>query len=97
MFQQIGLLTNEQENIAAQNDALQNELDMYKSVQVPLESKPRTNITRIGRAPLVNLAASMNSAGQRTRSLTGKAAYVPAKPVLEVINDGDMTTDELRF
>lgn len=70
---------------------------MYKSVQVPLESKPRTNITRIGRAPLVNLAASMNSAVQRTRSVNGKSAYVLAKPVLEVIHDGDMTTDELRF
>ncbi|KAF9484441.1 hypothetical protein BDN70DRAFT_872455 [Pholiota conissans] len=90
----IGLLTKEQEDIAYINDALQNELDMYKSVQVPLDSKPRTNITRIGRAPLVNLAASMNASTQPVgNSVYGKGSY--AKPALEVIKDGDMTTDEL--
>lgn len=78
------------------NDALQNEIDMYKSVQVPLDSKPRTNITRIGRAPLVNLAASMNATIQPTsHSVYGKSSHMSGKPVLEVIKDGDMTTDEL--
>lgn len=78
------------------NGALQKELDMYKSVQVPLDGKPRTNITRIGRAPLVNLAASMNASVQpASHSIYGKSTYVSGKPVLEVIKDGDMTTDEL--
>jgi hypothetical protein len=80
------------------NDALQNEIDMYKSVQVPLDSKPRTNITRIGRAPLVNLAASMNASIQpASHPVYGKGSYMSGKPVLEVIKDGDMTTDELLF
>ncbi|KAF8197930.1 hypothetical protein BJ912DRAFT_874859 [Pholiota molesta] len=94
----IGLLTKEQEDAAAVNDALQNEIDMYKSVQVPLDSKPRTNITRIGRAPLVNLAASMNASIQpASHPVYGKGSYMSGKPVLEVIKDGDMTTDELLF
>ncbi|KAF8972978.1 hypothetical protein BDZ97DRAFT_1912579 [Flammula alnicola] len=88
----IVLLTREQENVAAQNDELQHELDMYTSVRVPLDSKPRTNITRIGRAPLVNLAHSLNSGAQSTHAGNGKASFLPIKPVIEV-NDTDMTID----
>lgn len=97
MHQQIGLLVNEQENAAAQREALEHELDMYKSVQVPLESKPRTHITRVGRAPLVSLAASMNASVQRPRSVGAGGVGKGAAPVLEVIHDGDMTTDELGY
>jgi hypothetical protein len=43
------MLTHEQENIAAHNNDLENELEMYKSVRVPMDDKRRTNITRVGR------------------------------------------------
>ncbi|KIK03514.1 hypothetical protein K443DRAFT_131343 [Laccaria amethystina LaAM-08-1] len=51
----IAMLTRDQDALAAQNENLQNELDMYKSVTVPFADKPRTNLTRIARVPLVNL------------------------------------------
>jgi hypothetical protein len=43
------MLTHEQENIAAHNNDLERELEMYKSVRVPMDDKRRTNITRVGR------------------------------------------------
>lgn len=94
--QKIAMLSREQENVVAQNDDLQNELDMYKSIQVPLEKKTRTNITRVGRPPLVNLGNSLNSSLPVTHvSNASKNLSVSKEPLLEVINDGDMTTDEL--
>jgi hypothetical protein len=43
------MLTHEQDNIAAHNNDLEHELEMYKSVRVPMDDKRRTNITRVGR------------------------------------------------
>ncbi|KAJ7783052.1 hypothetical protein B0H16DRAFT_1658450 [Mycena metata] len=43
------------ETAAAHNVELLRELEMYKSASVPLESKPRTLVTRISRPPLSNL------------------------------------------
>ena len=43
------MLTHEQENIAAHNNDLERELEMYKSVRVSMDDKRRTNITRVGR------------------------------------------------
>lgn len=78
---------------------------MYKSVQVPHESKPRAHITRVARAPLVNLASSLNvdaggsqSSVAGTDSTSSRARSQNAssfKPVYEAVNEGDMTTDEL--
>lgn len=36
------------------NEDLRQELDMYRSVSIPIEDKPRTTMTRVGRAPLAN-------------------------------------------
>ncbi|KAF5321439.1 hypothetical protein D9619_001427 [Psilocybe cf. subviscida] len=98
----IATLDREQENVALENDRLQNELYMYKSVQVPLDSKPRAHITRVARAPLVNLASSLNvNAGSQqasvasSKSRSQKSATSSFKAVYEAVNEGDMTTDEL--
>ena len=66
---------------------------MYKSVRVPLESKPKTNLTRIGRPPLVNFAQSLNSSTHARPSKVNPPFFVNEKP-LDIINDSDMTTDE---
>lgn len=86
------MLCQEQENVAAQNDDLQHELDMYKSVAVPLEKKPRTNLTRILRPPLVSLGNSLNFNSQKASSGVAKYQETIVEP-----NKGDMTTDELVF
>jgi len=47
--QQVAILTHEQENMVAHNNDLEHELEMYKSVRVPIDDKRRTNITRVDR------------------------------------------------
>ncbi|KAH9485315.1 hypothetical protein JR316_0002223 [Psilocybe cubensis] len=92
----IAMLIREQENVVAQNDELQNEIDMYKSVQVPPEKKTRTNITRVARPPLVNLGNSLNSSLPITHISSGSKHLFMSReqPLLEA-KEGDMTTDEL--
>ncbi|KAF9461301.1 hypothetical protein BDZ94DRAFT_1168036 [Collybia nuda] len=90
-------LTQEQETVAAENEDLQQELGMYKSVVVPPEVKPRTTITRVARPPLVSLARSVNTEG----ATSGPNDTVSAEKMrhireLETI-PGDMTLDEIIY
>lgn len=50
--QRLLVATKRKEAVEAGNQELRHELDMYKSVTLPAESKQRVTITRIGRAPL---------------------------------------------
>ena len=82
------MLTREKEALATANEDLEHELDMYKSVAVPVGHKPRTNMTRVGRTPLLNLLnlSEQDSRGRgRTFSPTDELEPIP----------GDMTVDEL--
>ncbi|KAF6762958.1 hypothetical protein DFP72DRAFT_874242 [Ephemerocybe angulata] len=58
--QQIAELNLEKERAEAQGSHLQQELEMYTSVMVPVGSKPRTNLTRVTRVPLSNVSESLN-------------------------------------
>ncbi|KAI9060302.1 hypothetical protein FKP32DRAFT_1656684 [Trametes sanguinea] len=49
--QKLLLSTREREAVLADNEELRHELELYKSVGVPHEIKPRTTITRVGRVP----------------------------------------------
>lgn len=68
---------------------------MYKSVMIPVEDRPRTNITRVARPPLVNLNTSLIA---HARSVSGGGGGDKVKAhrahVLETI-PGDMTLDEI--
>ena len=93
------MLIREQEAALATNEDLQHELDMYKSVMVPVDQKPRTNMIRVARPPLVNLVRSLNvdGGGEGIRnSWTVVQADVGEirTPVLETI-PGDMTIEEI--
>ncbi|KAF5386037.1 hypothetical protein D9615_002490 [Tricholomella constricta] len=97
----LAMLGREQEAAVAINDDLQHELDMYKSVMVPAEQKPRTTITRIIRPPLVNLTRSLNTSSPANSAASsgktdGSAEKVGAQRirVLESI-PGDMTIEEI--
>lgn len=78
------MLTREYETVVGQNDDLRHELDMYKSVMVPVAHKSRTNITHIARLPLKNLTPSTNTADVKPQQ----------PPVLETVSE-DMTLDEV--
>jgi hypothetical protein len=75
---------------------LRNELDMYKSVMVPGENKPRTNITRIERPPLANqnLNVIQTAGPNPTKSVKGSGEKIAQIPTLAPI-PGDMTLDEI--
>ncbi|KAG6849452.1 hypothetical protein H0H93_008295 [Arthromyces matolae] len=86
------VLNQDREAAAAINEDLQHELDMYKSVMVSADNKPRTGFTRVARLPLVNLAHNLNARGSQafpTSSLSGQDVYA-----LESIPN-DMTLDEI--
>ncbi|CAA7259285.1 unnamed protein product [Cyclocybe aegerita] len=90
----IAQLTREQENVVVENNELQNELDMYKSVRYLGDSKPRTNITRVARLPLVNVTQSLNGSIHNSKLNSGSYAKPAFEPLTEVA-DSDMTIDEI--
>jgi len=61
---------------------------MYKSVR--LDDKPRTNITRITRPPLVNLTQSLNNSAQHTLTRNPLPLFTVAE-----VSRADMTLDEI--
>ncbi|KAJ7594855.1 hypothetical protein C8J56DRAFT_927788 [Mycena floridula] len=77
------------ENAVVQNDDLQRELEMYKSVMVPMENKPRTHITRVKRQPLVNVNQSFGGENQQVNLICSSE-----RNMLETI-PADMTLDEI--
>lgn len=89
--QKYAMLTKEHESATALTEDLHNELGMYKSVMVPVEGKPRTNITRIMRPPLINIASSINAEPVVGSGKERQAKYT----VLPDVGAGDMTIDEL--
>ncbi|KAK7057279.1 hypothetical protein R3P38DRAFT_2840380 [Favolaschia claudopus] len=66
----LAVTESEYDLVAAQNVEFIRELEVYKSASVPLDSKPRTNITRVGRPPLapLNHIAPLNHTAPSTKS-----------------------------
>ncbi|KAJ3530401.1 hypothetical protein NM688_g7715 [Phlebia brevispora] len=94
---QLLAVTRERDAFANEADDLQRELGLYMSV-VPMQSKPRTAVTRVARAPLAN--QNMNTSGRSSRNARGTfstgsgAKRLEVAPELEY-REGDMTVDEL--
>ncbi|KAJ7287615.1 hypothetical protein C8J57DRAFT_592096 [Mycena rebaudengoi] len=59
----LAVTVSDYESTTAHNVELIRELEMYKSAAVPVESKPRTIVTRISRPPLSNLNQSTTTGG----------------------------------
>jgi hypothetical protein len=78
------------EAVTAGNEELRHELDMYKSVMVPIDEKPRTNITRVGRVPFAN--QSLNTVDHGAASAT----RVHGHDRVQIENgNGDMRLEEI--
>ncbi|EGO25632.1 hypothetical protein SERLADRAFT_466083 [Serpula lacrymans var. lacrymans S7.9] len=81
--------------VVAENDDLRHEIAMYKSVMVPVDSKPRTHITRVSRPPLSNQNLNVSVVELQDAGSDGCPKMTASNPpILETI-DGDMTVDEL--
>lgn len=91
----------------ADNDDLRAELDMYKSVAVPQDIKPRTTITRVTRPAAATSDSDMGSSmsasafrgSQQTQGLstmrsTSRGSTLSSVPELPSLG-GDMTLDEI--
>ena len=86
------LSTRAREAITATNTDLCNELAMYRSVMVPSENKPRTNITRIERVPMGNQNLNLNaSAGVKSVGRGGERMILTSLDSIP----GEMTLDEI--
>ena len=79
----------EHENVRNANDGLQHELSMYKSVMVPVESRPKKNITRINRAPLVALNQNWEDTSVVIPNNGGASLFA------QQLEDMDMTLEEI--
>ncbi|EPQ56968.1 hypothetical protein GLOTRDRAFT_137420 [Gloeophyllum trabeum ATCC 11539] len=95
--QKLLLSTRDHEAAMADNEDLRNELDMYKSVMVPIDAKPRTAITRVGRAPLASQNMNVNAKRLMVQSQKGGKAggKMGSSGEVEWVREGDMTIDEL--
>ena len=76
-------MEKDRDALAAQNDELARELQMYKSVAVPTDFRPRATLTRVTRRPLVAHGSNARSAGKSSTAS------------VEEYKEGDMTVDEL--
>lgn len=90
LVQKIVELMREQENLSIQNGELNHELHMYKSVRV--DSKPRTNVIRVGRPPLVNL---VNNSSVQKFQASSKPKSLKVPQLLYGMTNVDMTLDEI--
>ena len=99
LTQKLAISTRDHETATQEVTALRGELALFKSVAVPFEGKPRTNMTRIKRMPLgpvnkqpTNKANVQQQNTKRKRSTNDYdddlAQYLP-------VHNGDMTIDEL--
>ncbi|KAI1795710.1 hypothetical protein LXA43DRAFT_970577 [Ganoderma leucocontextum] len=98
------LSTRDRDAAYADNDDLRAELELYKSVAVPQDVKPRTTITRVARPAVATLepdvaesvSASSHSSEQTQRLSAARSSASSRLPSLpELPTDGDMTLDEI--
>ncbi|KAI0744174.1 hypothetical protein C8Q80DRAFT_1185421 [Daedaleopsis nitida] len=99
--QKLLLSTRDREAVLADNDELRAELEMYKSVAVPQDAKPRTAIIRITRlgAPTTldaNYAASASRLPDHTQTLSSLRSMSGSRLTsVPEATSGDMTLDEI--
>lgn len=93
------MLTRDRDVVVTNNEDLQQELRMYKSVMVPNENKPRTNITRVARPALanqnLNVSAAVNASAAKSVSTSGGTAKSMQRTQHLDSIPGDMTLDEI--
>ncbi|KAN0091117.1 hypothetical protein V8E55_004683 [Tylopilus felleus] len=84
MKQKLLACTRERDTVAASNDELRHEIELYKSSAVAIDSKPRSLFIRVSRPPLTN------------QSLNARSQSPTKHMILEHLpGPDDMTLDEL--
>lgn len=94
-------VTQERDNALAQSQTLRHELDMYTSVNVAHDAKPRTTMTRVTRVPLSqstntrSMASSMHRSSGQSSGGDGTTKSRSTFPMVSENGEGEMTLDEL--
>ncbi|KAL6305236.1 hypothetical protein BKA93DRAFT_731459 [Sparassis latifolia] len=85
--QKLLMSTRDRDAVAVNNEDLRHELELYKSVAVPPEMKPRTTVTRVGRVPLaiqnVNVISGTRPS-ESAKSLSSTGSLKKLEPMPEV-------------
>ena len=95
------MLTRDRDATQAHNEDLQHELDLYKSVAVPPELKPRTTVTRVERLQVPSASTALGGSQSQSQRSSGesvvKSTSTRLEPMPEVEYDaqGEMTLDEI--
>ncbi|EPT04511.1 hypothetical protein FOMPIDRAFT_1027782 [Fomitopsis schrenkii] len=97
--QQLLMLTRDRDATQVQNEDLQHELDLYKSVVVPPELKPRTTVTRVERLQVPSSSVGLGGPHSQRSSSESVARSAPTRlepmPEVECNTQGEMTLDEI--
>ncbi|KAI0786720.1 hypothetical protein C8Q75DRAFT_264006 [Abortiporus biennis] len=91
--QKLLISTREREAVLNENDDLRHELDMYKSVSVHPELKPRTTVTRVSRVPLATQSMNIKSLSAIS-SVSNGGKRLESTPEVD-FKEGDMTIEEI--
>ena len=91
------MMAKERDALSSGNDELLRELQLYKSVAVPPDLRPRSAMIRVARVPLannsLNTGASLRSKGSGIPTNSGGKALDNR---LEIdYREGDMALDEI--
>ena len=86
------MTTKDRDALVAENDELLRELQLYKSVAVPADFRPRSTLTRVARKPLMNQSMNTRPPSTGLPRSGGKKLETTAE---DEYKDGDMTLDEL--
>ncbi|KZT10728.1 uncharacterized protein LAESUDRAFT_693038 [Laetiporus sulphureus 93-53] len=98
--QELLMCTRERDSIQMQNEDLQHELLMYKSVAVPTEMKPRTMVTRIARTTMPIRNDSLNCRATAEGPVRDGQVHTSGMRKFETAPEvedrpGDMTLEEI--
>ena len=86
----------ERDNVIIENEEVRHELNLYTSIAVPQQSKPRTTVTRVTRVPLASQSLNGQSLFQpKSTSSIRKDGQRLESPTEVSYKEGDMTLDEI--
>ncbi|KIP05590.1 hypothetical protein PHLGIDRAFT_146852 [Phlebiopsis gigantea 11061_1 CR5-6] len=91
--QELLMMTKERDAVSSENDVVLHELQAYKSVNAAVDPKPRTTLTRVGRANHSLIVKASSTQGM-SKSGTGDKRVLETTDEAEY-KEGDMTVDEL--
>ncbi|EMD37709.1 hypothetical protein CERSUDRAFT_154518 [Gelatoporia subvermispora B] len=93
--QQLLMSIRDRDTVQMENDGLRHELQLYKSISVPQESKPRTALTRIPRMPPASQSAGLKPELKVSHTTRNISPSPPRRTRFGAITNIDYSRDEM--